>query len=174
VSHGPLPRWCSGGTPGTHPISPFRRRQDPTFDTLEPTGSRRPPQTGRAQDAGHYGRASPQWRCSACCDKKYQRAQELERHIRDKHQRPKNCPFCQTKWTRPEKIKIHLINDHRDCFTEEAQGEICHLRGQKDTIRFLEKYGATRHASSNIRTSGATAPEQLILLPTFLGYQQWD
>jgi hypothetical protein len=174
TSHDQSPRRYSKGTPSAHPISLSRHYRDQVSETLEPTGSQRLPQTGIAQGPGHYGRASPKWYCSACCDKKYRRAQELKRHIRDKHRLPQKCPFCHTQWTRPERIKAHLINDHSDRFTEEAQGDIRHLRGQKDTIRFLEKYGATRHASSNIRTGGAAVPEQPILLSTFLGYQQWD
>ncbi|KAI0250580.1 hypothetical protein BJV78DRAFT_1155047 [Lactifluus subvellereus] len=143
VSHGQSSRSYSEDTSGTHPTSPFRSNQDQILEKLEPIGSQRSPQTESAQRSMDGGRASREWRCCACPDKKYQRAQELKRHIRDTHQRPQKCPFCHTKWTRPEKIRSHLMAYHRDSFTEEEQREFQHLRGRKNVIRFLENVGDT-------------------------------
>ena len=143
ISHDQSSRSYLENTPRTHPTSLFRSNQDQTLEMLGHIGSQRSLQTESVQRPVDGDRASREWRCCACRDKTYQRAQELKRHIRDKHQQPHKCPFCHTKWTRPEKIKTHLIAAHRDRFVEEEQREIRHLRGRKDIIRFLENCGAT-------------------------------
>ncbi|KAH9978187.1 hypothetical protein BGW80DRAFT_1540207 [Lactifluus volemus] len=161
VSQGQSSRRRSEGTSGTGPhpisISPFQCRDDQASEALERIDSGCPPSTRSPQGAPYLGRASPEWHCGACRDKKYGRAQDLKRHIRDKHQLPQECPFCRIKWTRPEKIRKHLIAFHRGLFTEAIEGEISHLRGQKNTIRFLKRLRGS--FSSNRHTARAAAPE---------------
>jgi hypothetical protein len=159
------------GTTGTYSILPIQYHHDQIPMTPERLGGRRLSRTGSAQGAMHRGEAVPELCCSLCGNK-YKRAQELKRHIKDKHQPPQECPFCcDFKWTRPEKIKRHLLTGHS--FTKEVQREIQRLRGQKDTIRFLEKWRATWIPSNNTHTAGAAAPEQPFLRSTFSAYQHW-
>lgn len=163
MSHGQPSRRRSEGTPGTsiHPISisPLQCRDDQASEAQERIDSGRRPSTRSPQSHGapHIDRASLEWHCGVCRDKKYGRAQDLKRHIRDKHQLPQECPLCRIKWTRPEKIKKHLITYHRGLFTEAIEGEISHLRGQKNTIRFLKRLRGS--FSSNRHTTRAVAPE---------------
>ncbi|KAF8261686.1 hypothetical protein EI94DRAFT_1745414 [Lactarius quietus] len=86
-------------------------------------------------------------RCTNC-NKAYQRRQELKRHTRDKHVRHRKCPLCRTGWSRPERIRVHLLKQHGSLLTEGQQQEIRILRGRDNTIRFLEKYGNTTHPGS--------------------------
>jgi len=72
---------------------------------------------------------------------RHRRSQDLRRHTRDKHQTPHKCPFCDTKWTRPEKIRGHLTTKHEDHFTEEELREVRGLRGLNDTVRYVAKCG---------------------------------
>ncbi|KAH9059536.1 hypothetical protein EDB87DRAFT_764151 [Lactarius vividus] len=77
------------------------------------------------------------------CGKIYQRPQELKRHTRDKHELQRTCPFCCTRWSRPERIRAHLMKEHESCLTKDQQQQIRLLRGRDDTVHFLEKYGNT-------------------------------
>jgi len=79
-----------------------------------------------------------QYRCENC-GRQYRRAQELRRHTRDKHEQQPQCPFCYATWSRPEKIRAHLITEHGDRFTEEQNQELHDLRGRRKTIHFIAK-----------------------------------
>ncbi|KAH9000977.1 hypothetical protein EDB86DRAFT_487386 [Lactarius hatsudake] len=74
------------------------------------------------------------------CGKVYRRPQELKRHNRDRHEWQRRCPFCCTRWSRPERIRAHLMKQHESRLTKDQQQEIRLLRGRDDTVRFLEKY----------------------------------
>jgi CRISPR/Cas system-associated protein Cas10 (large subunit of type III CRISPR-Cas system) len=87
----------------------------------------------------HKDKASPKRHRCAECGKQYLRAQELKRHKRDKHEQLRKCPFCRAEWSRTEKIRAHIITDHRDRFNEKEHQEIRRLRGWTDTIQFLTK-----------------------------------
>ncbi|KAH9989404.1 hypothetical protein BJV74DRAFT_885219 [Russula compacta] len=118
---------------GTYSISPFQHHPGQTIDS-EFT---RPPRVLEAE-AVHRGKGAPQeWFCRDC-GKNYGRRQELKRHRRDNHERPRKCPICGSKWTRADMIRSHLITWHKDQFSEEERRKICHLRGLIDTIHFLE------------------------------------
>ena len=66
------------------------------------------------------------------CSKDFGRIQELERHVRDVHDPPHRCPFssCPFTWTRPNKLKDHLLADHQGGFSPEILEAIERLRGQ--------------------------------------------
>ena len=81
------------------------------------------------------------------------------RHIRDKHDQKRKCPFCRTRWTRPERIRTHVLKSHRSILSENEQDEIYHLRGIDDTIRFLAQYGDI--ASGNRATRAVGLPQPL-------------
>ncbi|KAF8267990.1 hypothetical protein EI94DRAFT_1728905 [Lactarius quietus] len=74
------------------------------------------------------------------CSKGYPRPQELRRHKRDKHGQTRKCPFCCTIWTRPARIRKHVLNSHRSLLSEQEQEAIHLLRGLNDTIRFLAQF----------------------------------
>jgi len=57
--------------------------------------------------------------------------------MRDKHQPRCRCPFCNFMWTRPGKIKAHLIVDHAEMFTAEMLEGITSLRGRR-IIEFVD------------------------------------
>ena len=80
------------------------------------------------------------------------------RHIRDKHNQKRKCPFCRTRWTRPERIRTHVLKSHRSILSENEQDEICHLRGIDDTIRFLAQYGNIPSKNHAIYTVGLPQP----------------
>jgi hypothetical protein len=80
------------------------------------------------------------------------------RHIRDKHNQKRKCPFCRTKWTRPERIRTHVLKSHRSLLSENDQDEIYHLRGIDDTIRFLAQYGNMPSENSAIYAVGLPQP----------------
>ena len=69
----------------------------------------------------------------------YGRRQETLRHMRDKHEISRKCFICGIKWTRPEKIREHLLSKHRPHFTEEERQKILRLRGLNNTIESLER-----------------------------------
>lgn len=73
------------------------------------------------------------------CNRRFGRAQELDRHRRDVHEQPRYCPFCDFKWTRPNNIKTHLLTRHRGKFTAELLVTIRALRGRM-IIAFLDGY----------------------------------
>ena len=73
------------------------------------------------------------------CDRSFGRAQELARHRKDKHERPRNCLFCGFKWTRPSNIKAHLFAKHSENFTAEYLVMIRALRGRM-MVAFLDAF----------------------------------
>ncbi|KAH9015895.1 hypothetical protein EDB84DRAFT_1524960 [Lactarius hengduanensis] len=85
------------------------------------------------------------WEVHHCtnCSKAYRRHQDLKRHARDKHEWQRKCPFCHTRWSRPERIRAHLMKKHESRLTKEQQQQIRLLRGRDNTIHFLEKYRNT-------------------------------
>ena len=105
--------------------------------------------------AGNRGQAPRESRLNYCtpCDKVYPRPQELKRHTRDKHEQKRKCPFCRIRWTRPARIRIHVLKSHGSYLNENEEQEILQLRGREETIRFLEKY------EEITRTIDAQAPD---------------
>ncbi|KAH9041538.1 hypothetical protein EDB83DRAFT_1629167 [Lactarius deliciosus] len=77
------------------------------------------------------------------CSKAYRRHQDLKRHTRDKHEWQRECPFFHTRWSRPERIRTHLMKKHESRLNKEQRQEIRLLRGRDNTIHFLEKYRKT-------------------------------
>jgi hypothetical protein len=178
VSHDQRSCWHSEGTSlslaDTHPISPFQCHLDQISKTLEHMAGQQIPKIESARSSVHYSRDSPGWHCCAHshCDRKYRRAQELRRHIKDKHRQPKKCPFCRFKWTRPGQIRAHLKTDHEDRFTEKEQQEIHRLRGWNNTMTFLANHGITRLPRNSVLGVQATSPCQAFPPSTPWNYQQ--
>ena len=73
------------------------------------------------------------------CEEDFGRVQELKRHVKDIHMPRRRCPFCDITWSRPAKIKAHLIADHAEKFTAEVLKGIKALCGQRVT-EFLDAY----------------------------------
>jgi len=90
----------------------------------------------RNRTTGCTGKPHP---ACAYCSKDFGRIQELERHVKDAHMPPHQCPFCPFMWTRPAKLKDHLMADHAKIFSPEIQEKIKPLRGQA-FIKFLGEY----------------------------------
>ena len=74
----------------------------------------------------------------ADCKKDFARVQELKRHLKDRHEPRRQCPFCHFRWTRPNNIKVHLLAKHRGRFTPELLITIRALRGQM-IVAFLDE-----------------------------------
>jgi len=74
------------------------------------------------------------------CNESFGRVQELIRHQKDRHEERRQCLFCHKfKWTRPIRVKAHLIAKHKENFTAERLDELKNLRGQS-IVAFLERY----------------------------------
>ncbi|KAI0278448.1 hypothetical protein BC826DRAFT_655248 [Russula brevipes] len=74
------------------------------------------------------------------CKKSFGRAQELKRHTRDVHMPRRRCPFCgRFSWSRPDKIKAHLIAKHRQNFISELLDRVKALQG-RDIVEFVNTY----------------------------------
>ncbi len=73
------------------------------------------------------------------CGESFGRAQELARHRKDVHERPRRCLFCGFKWTRPYNIKAHLVAKHSEKFTAELLATFQALRGRL-IVAFLDAY----------------------------------
>ena len=73
------------------------------------------------------------------CEEDFGRVQELTRHVKDVHMPRRRCPFCDITWTRPAKIKAHLIADHAEKFTAEVLKGFKALCGRRVT-EFLDAY----------------------------------
>lgn len=59
--------------------------------------------------------------------------------MREKHKHQRPCPFCGFMWSRPDKIKAHIMSNHAKRFTAEMLDELAALRGQQ-VIKFLGGY----------------------------------
>ncbi|KAH9961035.1 hypothetical protein BC827DRAFT_1155484 [Russula dissimulans] len=85
----------------------------------------------------------PELQPTACepCSRSFKRKQEYKRHMKDVHidndQKPQ-CPLCTFKWTRPDKIKTHIISAHKECLAPDILHEIDALRGRHLT-QYLDK-----------------------------------
>jgi hypothetical protein len=73
------------------------------------------------------------------CNKSFGRVQELDRHRKDVHEQPRHCLFCGFKWTRPNNIKAHLLDKHRENFNAELLDTIQTSRGRM-IVAFLDDY----------------------------------
>jgi hypothetical protein len=76
----------------------------------------------------------------ADCNKSIAQLQGLRRHLRDNHIPQQRCPFCDFKWSRPERIRTHLMVNHTEQCTTEMQEKITSLRGRRDTEELLVAY----------------------------------
>ncbi|KAH9000964.1 hypothetical protein EDB86DRAFT_486872 [Lactarius hatsudake] len=94
---------------------------------------------GSARSSDNRGRPSREVYYCTKCSKVYSRLQELKRHTRDRHKERHKCPFCCTRWTRPERVRNHVLKSHGRLLSENEQREIRHLRGLEDTVHFLAK-----------------------------------
>jgi len=73
------------------------------------------------------------------CNKSFGRDQELQRHMKDIHTPRRQCPFCEVTWTRPDKIKAHIVADHADKFTAEMLEGIKAFCGRR-IVEFMDAY----------------------------------
>jgi|SRR5712675_91253 len=128
--------------PIPHSMSQFQPHPDQIADTPASTGPQWEPEISNPQGARHRGTGSEE--CPhGNCDKSYGRRQDLKRHIRDRHGIRPRCPSCGFESTRAERIRRHLITQHRDRFSRKERQDIRRLRGWEATIRLLEKRGTT-------------------------------
>jgi len=114
-------------------------------ETPELEDVQRDPQPGSVldfKDERHDTDSSEQHCCNDC-GKQYRRVQELRRHTRDKHEQQRRCPFCHITWSRPVKIRAHLMTEHGELLIDEAKQELLGLRGWRKTIRFLARCATT-------------------------------
>ena len=106
-----------------------------------------------------YRTTGPKKRPSSCpycpTGKDFGRFQELKRHVRDLHVPPSSCPFCDFTWTRPDKIKDHIISNHGDTFTAEFLIKFRAFSGRQVT-EFLgaDDYGP--HVEAVLRSPSAS------------------
>jgi hypothetical protein len=73
------------------------------------------------------------------CNKDFFRVQELERHLKDVHTPRRECPFCDFMWTRPDKIKPHIVAKHQDIFSPEMLANIQSMFG-KQIVAFVDGF----------------------------------
>jgi len=90
------------------------------------------PQSSQAHDDRRMKRKHQQVTCEPC-NKTFKRKQEYKRHNRDVHAIPRQCPFCHIKWTRPDKIKTHIKNAHKESVAPDVLLKIEALCGQRLT-----------------------------------------
>ena len=125
------------------------------------------PQTQSQGIGGHFASqsATENWRnrttgrtdrprpACATCSRDFGRTQELERHVRDVHDPPHRCPFssCPFTWTRPNKLKDHLLADHEGGFSPEILEAIKPLRGQ-GFVKFLDEYIHRRNVEATLQS----------------------
>jgi hypothetical protein len=127
--------------PNTHSESSFELHPGQRIEAPEIGESQWIPEIEIVQSPKNSVMGSKEWPCQHDgCDKSYGRRPEVRRHIREKHETLPKCFICGIKWTRAEKIRKHLIYQHRDHFTEEERQEIGHLRGLNNTIDFLKRW----------------------------------
>ena len=70
------------------------------------------------------------------CKATFGRPQERRRHLIDVHTLRRQCPFCLYHWTRPDKIRAHLMKNHHDELPQEVLNKIRAKRGQ-DLVALL-------------------------------------
>jgi hypothetical protein len=73
------------------------------------------------------------------CNQDFGRVQELYRHVRDKHMPRRRCPFCGFMWSRPDKIRSHLLANHAERFTAEMPEGVKALCG-RDIVEFVNGF----------------------------------
>ena len=95
----------------------------------------------------------------AYCARDFGRVQELKRHMDDMHMPRRRCPLCPFAWTRPGKIKAHLIADHAERFAAEMLEGIKALRG-RHIVGFVDAWD-TPHAGTYL-TSFRNATSALV------------
>ncbi|KAH9069356.1 hypothetical protein EDB83DRAFT_2314393 [Lactarius deliciosus] len=78
--------------------------------------------------------------CEAC-NRIFGRPQEFKRHMDQTHQPPRQCPFnpCAYKWKRPNKIKAHITDEHRNKLCPKVFQQLSALRG-KCIVEFVDAY----------------------------------
>ncbi|KAH9048237.1 hypothetical protein EDB84DRAFT_293872 [Lactarius hengduanensis] len=74
------------------------------------------------------------------CEATFGRPQERKRHVIDVHTLRRQCPFCLYSWSRPDKIRAHLIKNHHHELPQEVLNEIRAKRGQH-LVAFLTPPG---------------------------------
>jgi hypothetical protein len=123
----------------------------------EPHGTGTGEQLVTPTSEGHARRSRGRPVCGQC-HKSFGRTQEFKRHERDIHSPPRQCPFCSAKWTRPDRIKSHLIATHKERFTPEILREVDALRGRR-LVEFLDRltYANLKSASDVIPEATRTA-----------------
>jgi hypothetical protein len=57
--------------------------------------------------------------------------------MKDKHDPPRQCPFCDFKWTRPDKIKAHIVADHQEKLSAEMLNYVEPLCGRQ-VVEFVD------------------------------------
>ncbi|KAH9954357.1 ankyrin repeat-containing domain protein [Russula dissimulans] len=99
------------------------------------------------------------------CGRSYGRIQELRRHERDKHSPARQCQFCAVKWTRPEKIRLHLIASHRKeiSLTVLLEMEMDTLRGQH-LVDFLNRHSLIKIDAMEARVQSTSSPSLFPIL----------
>ncbi|KAH9038490.1 hypothetical protein EDB85DRAFT_1887884 [Lactarius pseudohatsudake] len=139
-------------------IDPFssnmHSNQIPRQQWEAPKAAQQDPDLGSARISDNRGKP-PRVYCCTSCSTVYSRLQELKRHVRDRHEERRKCPFCCTRWTRPERIRNHVLKNHGRLLSENERREIYRLRGLDDTVCFLAKYG---NIPSKNHTIDAQAP----------------
>jgi len=109
-----------------------------------------------AVDRGHRTKRRKKCPYPSCPTVKgFGRDQEVKRHVRDKHMPQSVCPFCNFPWTRPDKIKDHIIFNHAYMFTVEFLVKFMAFSG-KQVSEFLgaDDYGP--HVEKLLRSLGAS------------------
>jgi len=74
------------------------------------------------------------------CFKYFSTHHGLRRHVKDKHEPRRRCPFCDFTWTRPGKIKTHILTHHDNQLSGEEIIELRNLRGWHPTTRFIARW----------------------------------
>src|SRR6266852_96191 len=93
------------------------------------------------------------------CNRQFRRVQELKRHLKEKHEPWRQCPFCKFEWTRPDKIKHHITTCHQDKFTAKVMADFRALNGKK-MVAFLDGFddGPRARAGSDVETAPELHP----------------
>ncbi|KAH9180250.1 hypothetical protein EDB89DRAFT_1918098 [Lactarius sanguifluus] len=116
--HGVLPDELGGHVPADN----VSHIQPPTPDTTEPIDTQEARVPADSDTSGKL--FCPVEGCQA----NFRRQQELNRHTTDVHTPPHRCPFCIYRWSRSDKIRVHLVTKHQD--EPQVLDEIHAKRGQ--------------------------------------------